>query len=593
MVSAPAAWADSFGASSEARTEGGVHAASLAFDGNLATSWAEAEDGPGAASWLELRMDRLTDVVSVSVWPGDLSQGWRSARASARPRTLTVTLGGGSGPDVKQQVRLEDIGVTGPQRVDVPIRGRARTVRITIDEAIEGVVDPDTLHIAEVALNFTEGEPHPWVSKIYTWMGGEEGVAPRRDNLAEIEALKAKAAGGGDDARGALLDLMDQAGDGAPYVRRWVSRYVPRGYFVHAIPPNQAAIDALLELRDPNAIPALERASLRVTGHAQARLAQQVEMFYAYQDLIGGPASNVPAWGRSGWSRGELRGFGEPLPVAVDQLGKVYVADVGNSRVQRFGATGGVERVYGASEADISGAWFPSDRKWYVTGSRPGTERGQLHLPLDVELLRGKTEDQLAVLDAMGRVQVFGPDGDVRVSFKAPVVNLRILSGVGGQAYLVGTKKHLVVVWGNNAWVYTLDGEEVNGWPINDGVPSAAVALKNGKLALAFDQTLVAYGTDGFRLGSILGETLPSGFEGWDVSLDPAGRLWVVTDTGWAIKYKKPGKIDYQVRLDEDGFTLPRFAVRDDVLYVTDGDRVRVFDALEIKAKAELAAEKR
>jgi hypothetical protein len=185
---------------------------------------------------------------------------------------------------------------------------------------------------------------------------------------------------------------------------------------------------------------------------------------------------------------------------------------------------------------------------------------------------------------------VFGPDGRGRRSLQAPIVNQPLIPGVGGQAYLLVSGGNLVVVWKDNAWVFGPSGDEIDKWDLTDGVPSAATTLKNGKLVLAYGDQLVMYSIDGWRHGSVLGETLPDGFEAWDVALDEDGRLWVVTDTGWAIKYKKPGKVDYQVRLSDDGFILPRIAVRDDTVYVTHGDAVHVYDALELKRKAEVAS---
>jgi len=585
VLAAPTARADSTSASSEARTDAGVQGADLAFDGLLSTAWAEGDEGAGEGSWVEVHLDRPMDIVSVTVWPGNLKDGWQSLKQWGRPKTITVTLSGG-GPDITLQAHVSDVATEGPQRVDVPIRGRARTVRVTIDDAYSTGAHPDTTCIAEVGLNFAEGEPHPWVGKVFAWITGDEGVQPKKKNLVKIRELTEKAKGDGDEAQAALADLMDQAGDGAPYIRRWVARFVPLGFRIHAIPPNQAAIGALLALKNPVAIPAIEKAALRVEGYDHEHLDEAVQKFYAYQELIGGPPTDVPPWGRSGWAKGELRGFGEPLPVEIDQRGEVYVADVANNRVQRFTSTGGVDQVLGAQQPNITDVWIEGKRPWYVSGSEPGREAGQFVIPLDLAMIPGKTEDLVAVLDSAGRVQVFGPDGSVRDSFKAPVVNLKILPGVGGQAYLLQSRGDLVVLWGDAAFVYSMDGQQLGRWDITDGVPSGAVTLKNGKLGLLFGNQLVMYSADGFRHGNLLGDTAGEGFEGWDAALDEKGKLWVVTDKGWAIKYKRPGKVDYKLRLSDQGFAVPRLAVQGDVLYVTSHDRVQVFDALKLKAKA-------
>ena len=167
-----------------------------------------------------------------------------------------------------------------------------------------------------------------------------------------------------------------------------------------------------------------------------------------------------------------------------------------------------------------------------------------------------------------------------------------ISPGVGGEGYLLHSKGKLVAIWGNEAFVYATSSEELGTWKIEDGVPNAAETLKNGKLALVFGRDLIQYSVDGFRHGKILDETdLGEGLEDWDISLDEKSKLWVITDTGWAIKYKRPGKIDYKVQVSEVDLIQPRLAVMDDLLFIVERDRVLVADALEIKRKAELAEE--
>ncbi|MBW1877104.1 MAG: hypothetical protein JRJ84_01945 [Deltaproteobacteria bacterium] len=591
LGTASMARADSVEASSELQEDDGTrHSADLVVDGLLSTGWAEGEEGNGAGSWLELRLDRATDIVSVSVWPGNLSLGKRSVKEFGRPHTLTVTLSGGAGEDTVKTTRLEDGALVGAQRVDIPVRGRARTIRISMDEVYDGIVYNDT-YIAEVALNFADGEPHPWVGKVFSWIKGEEGERPRATNLEEVARQQALVQAGGEGSREALAELMDQAGDGAPFIRKWVTRYVPIGFRIHAISPNEAAIEALLKLRDPTAIPALEQASLRVLGHDEDRLRGTVEMFYAYRELIGGANTNVPNWGQTGWAVGELRGHGEPLQLELDQGGQVFVADTGNSRLQRFTDTGRVNRTWGSGAPDITNIWLGGIRPWYVSGDAPGDVPGSFLNPVDVTIIPEKFDDGFAVLDASGRVQVFDGNGEVQATFKAPVHNNPFLPGVGGHAYLEYVRGKLIVTWSDSAYVYTLEGDELNRWDINDGVPSGCVVLKNGKLGLIFGQSLVMYSIDGFRHGSILGDTLGQGFEGWDVTLDQDRRLWAVTDDGWAVKYKKPGKVEYRVKISEYGVRLPRLAVRDDVIYLLHDDRIVVIDALELARLAELEAE--
>ena len=91
LTLAGAATAGTPKASSELKNDDGErYPVSLAFDGLLHTGWAEGEMGDGTGSWLELPLDGLTEVRSVSIWPGNMSLGERSLREFGRPR-------GGSG----------------------------------------------------------------------------------------------------------------------------------------------------------------------------------------------------------------------------------------------------------------------------------------------------------------------------------------------------------------------------------------------------------------------------------------------------------------------------------------------------------------
>jgi hypothetical protein len=67
--------------------------------------------------------------------------------------------------------------------------------------------------------------------------------------------------------------------------------------------------------------------------------------------------------------------------------------------------------------------------------------------------------------------------------------------------------------------------------------------------------------------------------------------LWAVTDNGWAVKFKKPGKTDFRVRWTKIDVDVPRFAVHDGMLYIVAEGKIRQIDALELRAEAEADAE--
>ena len=235
-LTSPVTLAGSPKASSMLRDNDGVyHKASNAFDGLLQTGWSEGVDGMGDGSWLELPLDRPVEISSVSVWPGNLVQGSRSLREFSRPRTVTITLYLTDGSQVVEEKRLQDGVQVGPKRVDIPIKGKARKVRVTINDSFEGGVFTDVF-ISEVAINFTKGGNPRIVEKLKAWQDsstGKRAMARNKDEIVELyEAISS--AEFCDSA--ALQKIMDRAGDGAPYLRDRVRRLVPAGYRVQALP---------------------------------------------------------------------------------------------------------------------------------------------------------------------------------------------------------------------------------------------------------------------------------------------------------------------------------------------------------------------
>ncbi|MBN2797653.1 MAG: discoidin domain-containing protein [Deltaproteobacteria bacterium] len=571
-------------ASSELRdSEGERHPAALAFDGLLETGWAEGDDGAGEGSWVELSLDRPTEITSVSIWPGNLSQGKRSLKECGRPRALKVTVGEGDGA-VEKIVVLEDLAEVGPTRVDVVLDApvEARTVRVSVEQAFEGYVFNDT-YLAEVAVNFAKGDPGKAAERLIAWAEGPAGVKAaaknREEIIAKFETLSASELGDSE----VLAGIMDQAADGAPYLRERVASLVPAGFRVHALPPDEVSVSALLKLKDANAIPALEMAATRLLGAEAAALSDKVDYFYAYQELIGGGDRNLPYWGQTGWEPGALRGFGEPLPLEVDRAGTLYIADLANHRVQRFSGEGRSLGSWGGQEPEVSNAWITGSRRWYVGGAAASERAGGFTLPVDVEVIPGKDADRFAVLDGKGRVQLLDDEGRPEISWS--ILGARPLDeGLGGQAYLELVKGNLAVIWRDQVTVFTQQGEEVGAFELADGTPSGAEALKNGKLLLLYGPEMILYSLDGFRHGRLNGDELGLGFEDWDLTLDEDGKLWAVTDNGMAVKYKKPGKVDLAIQFTDRSLEKPRIAVFDDIVYIVEGDHITRVDTLELLA---------
>ena len=553
------------------------HAAERAVARLLGAGWGEGESGYGTGSWLDIDLGRATDFQTVSIWPGNLAQGKKSFREYSRPRVVKITISGGAGGSVTAEATLEDK----MQRVDIPIQGNARKIRIDVEDVYEGFVFSD-LFIAEVAVNFEDCFDR--ISPMITWLGGADAQAQAQAHEAAVRAAYNTIRGADFGDEGSLDFLMDMAGDGAAYARSQVQYQVDVGFRAAAVPPDPVAMKALRKLKDPNAIPALELARLRSTGAVANELEQLVEVFYAYQELIGGPSFNVPPWGQEGWSPGELRSFGEPLPLEVDREGRVLVADIGNNRIQRYGASGTFDRQWGP-EADISDVWMGGGRPYYVSGARPGDEAGRFKNPVDVTMIPGKDSDGFAVLDAFGRVEIFDGSGARAGGFALSEPG-ELDDGLGGQGYLVYVekKKALCVVFNSQLYTYTLDGELLGEWKLADGIPGAVEDSGAGKLLMSFGPYVLLYGTDGFRHGTLFGpEVLGQGFEALDMTLDEKGKLWIVTEQGDVFKFKRPGKVDYRVSASEISLIYPRLAVQADRVWISDRDRIITLDAMQQK----------
>lgn len=561
---------------------GGKHPADLAFDGLLQTGWGEGEQGPGDGAWLEIDLRTPTQVQSISLWPGNLSEGKKSYREYSRPKVISLVV---DGQPVGEPIRLLDE----MRRHDLPVDRTARKIRLQVVEAYEGFVFSDC-YVAEVGVNFVADRGRPY-ERLEAWKATPAGQQAR---TAYLEALEQHYRAHKEAEFGSQPDLewiMDAAGDGAPYLREQVLKHVDIGRRAAALLPDEEAVNALRRLKDPNGIPAVEMAALRATGKEEAFYAELVEIFYAHQQLIGGPDPNVPYWGATGWADGAIQSFGEPVPVAVDRFGSLYIADIGNNRVQRFADNGRPEMVWGG-KPDIANTWFDRGRAWYVSGAAPGDAAGHFYNPLDVEIIPGKENDGFAVLDARGRVQLFDAEGRQLIGWQIQT-DQEVEPTLGGEAYLayVPKKQLVVVLWNREGIVYNMLGEEVGRWEIQDGTPNSVVVEKSGKLLLVYRNQIVRYDLDGFRYQVVMDmDDFAQGFEDIDIAFDQDWRLWVVVDTGWAYKFKKFGKLDYAVQITEYSLEHPRLSVRDDLLYVSERDRILKIDALKLKLDQEEAA---
>jgi hypothetical protein len=566
-------------ASSELRDDSGTHGAAKAFDGLFSEGWAEGEEGT-SGSWVELDLSRSTRITSLTIWPGNLSKGTRSFREYSRPRTIEISV---DGKVVGKPVILEDR----MQRADIPMDATGRKVRVLIKDAYEGMVFRET-YIAEIAVNYPNGDTR----RMDSWLGSSDAKSRQKRFDAQLEAAFVKHKGEQFGDKQSFDFIADAVADGPPYARAKLS-LVPVGYRAQAMPVSPRAHKALRLFMDANAVPAFELAALRATGAQQQTMYSVVSLLKAHQEMVGSTNMMIPNWGEEGWGLGAMRSFGEPLPMDMDSEGNIYIADIGNNRVQRFDLNGKAERQWGPA-ADMANTWFGKARDWYVSGAKPGETTGSFMNPLDVAVIPSKKGgDGFAVLDAAGRIQVFDASGRAIITWKVSIP-ARAEPKLGGEGYLLWVSKYkqLVAVLQNKAAVYSLDGEEITSWRIADGTPRAAEVSPSGQLLFGIGDKVVQYHTDGTRYGDVItSEHLGEGHEDFDLALDEKNKLWALTDAGMIVKFKKPGKVDFSVRAIDYPIEHPRIVVRDGMVYFTSKNTIKQIDARQAKMDAESAEE--
>ncbi len=573
------AFAGAFTASSLLKDPAGVaHPADAAFDGLLAEGWGEGEMGPGVGSWVEIDLGTATKLDSVSIWPGNLTEGAKSYREYGRPKLIKVLV---DGVQQGEPVRLQDE----LQRLDVAVDVTGKKVRIQVDDVFEGMVFAD-LFIAEVAVNFSDGERARAVEKVETWRTGKEGQRYAQkydeDTLAAYTTHKEDP-----DDFPSLQFLMAAAGDGPEFLRKRVTSLVPAGYRAAAIVPDDMAMKAIRKLRDPNGIPGLEMAALRAIGKQQREIRDVIDYFYAWQDLSGGGRRNIKAWGERGFEVGALQSFDEPLAIEIDTDGNAWIADTGNNRIQRFNPNGISDVQWGAPK-DVSQAWYGDNRKWYAAGSGAGADSGTFTNPIDIEVIPGKDGDQFITLDALGKLQIWDAEGRVLIGWSVRVDD-QVQPHVGGEGYLayLPKQKRILVFLGNDAVVFDTKSEELGRWEVKDGTPNAVEVGPDSRLYMMFGHNVIAYNPDGFRYGTVIDERiLGEGFEDCDLTFDEKGSMWALTDKGMALKFKKPGKLDWKQEVSEVELVHPRFAVRQGQVLLTDRDRIVPIDVLQLHTDA-------
>jgi hypothetical protein len=572
------------------------YVSSNVVDGRLDTGWADGAVNNGVGTWIELDMKRSSDIETLSIWPSSFLKGKRNWNQYSRPKVIQLYI---DGKAFQEPIRLLDQ----PGPVHLKVGSSGRKIRIEIQESYEGVVYKE-LVISEIAINFFTEDSKNLLKRWEGYQVSKEAKKYQEKSDEEIEKLFFTYQDNDGDSE-SLRRLMEIAGEGSDWKRRKVVSYVPEGYRLQAIEPDPKALEALRKLRDSNAIPALENAAYRSDGFLYKKLMRDAEYYYALRELTGGVNRNVPAWGQSGWSNGEMQGFGEPLAIEVNPFLQVMVVDTGNHRVSFYNENGLMKSVWGGSEPAITDKWLSGGRPWYVSGATPKYEGNGLSSPLDLVVVPKKVKKEVTfesyVLNGDGSIVHLNAEGqllsrgDTNPSFGA-------VDGMGGTGYLahISKKKTICAIVQSegiclkerkrteeDVGIETeLVFEEVSRFTVSssDGLPSAVEVVKGSKMYISFVNQVVHYSFDGFRNKVVVSkDVLGSNFEYMDLTIDDNGKLWLLTDASDLYQFTASGKLIEKMHIERFSLQHPRIAMHDEMLYVSSEDQIRTYDIKQMR----------
>ncbi len=561
-------------ASSSHDSGSAVYGPELAFDGVLATSWAEGKPGVGEGEWIEVDLGEDRAIEVVSIWGGafDGNESWQG-----RGRAAEVTISG-TGPDgdFKKSAEIGDRYA----RKDIRLGKTVRTLRITLDAVHKGTVF-DSTHIAEVAFDFHDPDvSKPLIAAAEELITKEVARSKTTRELPEAEPLALK------DAYIACKDNVEYSANfkviEAVSITGWqwrvplVQKFVPLGYRLAALQFEESAIGYLVKLKDPNAIGTLETAAAG-TQSADDRewLYLEVKFLRAEQELRRGLRATVPQWGSKGYEKGAFMSRGEAMSIDVDSAGNIYVADIGNNRVQRFTPAGSIERVIGG-ERGIAQWWF-GDKNGdpYATASMPGTEVGQFQQPYALAV---GNYDILAVIDVALRVQTFDAEGNPKAQWTIDKDWKPKARRGAGTPIITWLDDDFLFIIKDEVLTYSATGELKKRYTLEGGDVQSAVISAGGKLIVRHTGTrdLIEYKPqDGFRQGTWAKQGVPDdGSEDWDLCGDADDNVYVVTDAGSVHKWNKRGKFLSTVMAYENPRDLPRCAVNGPIVYIVAKDEI-------------------
>ena len=273
-------------------------------------------------------------------------------------------------------------------------------------------------------------------------------------------------------------------------------------------------------------------------------------------------------WGKAGGGEGE---FNEPIGITVDQAGNVYVADVRNSRIQKFTPNG----------------------KFILQWGREGEGEGEFQKPVGVAL---DGEGKVYVIDYdLDRIQVFSSEGNFLNQWKKIGGDFGFAAGIG-----IDRKEGAIYVaefYGKIVEKFDLGGKFVakvgsSGRALSGALhyPTDVFVDQNGfvYVADAYNNRIQKFDKNGnfvAKWGGVLGLGLPKKWGGWftvpsGVAVDDNGRIYVADSANQRVIAMSPGGeflAEWKTGEKSLLFSPTRVAVgKDGTIYAADTARNRI-----------------
>lgn len=546
-------------ASSSARDAGKLLGPELALDGDLATVWQAASPSSGEGEWLEIEFRTPRPLASLTIFGGDFSS--RTAFVAHNHVAEAVL-------ELTTKTGQETIPLTFADRYEplsLHIGREVRKLRLTLKRLYAGAIYANGC-IAELAFDLELKDPSV-LSALDGWKHsqvGESQLTQWRSRLQEARtALK----------RGnleAFPPVLDAARRGLDPIRAFLSTRLAPGFVLSHLDPEPLAIEIIQDLGLPDAVPAVEQAVWLVDDVDASRMRELASFLMASGDLNRPPRRNLPRFGTTGWELGAFQSLNGPLPFASDNAGYLYVADVGNNRVQRLDPDGKFERSSG-STPQISQTFLDLEMPHYVAGHRPGEGRGQFVQPVAIA---SNGKDKLVVLDAHARLQVLDVDLHSLLQWNLPDDAGVSLSP--GEVYprLLWHERRIYCLWGSRVFVFDEGGRLTRRFTLQQPA-RAAVAFKRMLLVYHGGRTLHHYGLDGVYLGELLNLPDKDPVEDLELAVGPDKRLYVHSDQSQLYRYSFKGEL---LATGKSGMPvgLPvRLVVTPEVVLMSANDRLK------------------